>query len=107
MDPLNIILNIFTNYGSRYVDIKLTPMQEKIFQNKTTQYIMFFCVTYLGTNDFTKTCVIFLLVYLFINVLFNENSKYNILSTTFLYDEGIISNINDKKKLYYETLSNL
>ncbi len=108
MDPFNTVFNLFINYGSKFIDIeRLTPLQEKFFQNKTTQYIMFFCVTYLSTRDFFKTCVMFLTIYLFIYVLFNENSKYNILSTSFLYEEGIINNIESKKKLYYETLANL
>ena len=107
MDPLNILLPLITNYGSRYIDIQLTPLQEKILKNKAVQYFMYFLITYLGTNDILKSFIIVLLVYLFINILFNENSKYNILSKTYLLNVGIIQESDNFKSKYYEILSKL
>ncbi len=106
-DPLLLLSTVLMQVGARYIDIELTPLQIKILKDKHFQYIILFTMLYLSLNSVLKASIIVAIIYVFISILFNENSKFNILSNEFLFNEGLIDKINEKKKAYYKIINDL
>ena len=98
LEPLSIIFLILVQIGGRYLKIELTPAQQKIINNVVIQSIILFAIILMATKNIANSLIIVCFTYLCINILFNENHKYNILSKKWLIDENIIS-VNDYKSL--------
>lgn len=98
LEPLSIILLILVQIGGRYLKIELTPAQQKIINNVVIQGIILFAIILMATKNIANSLIIVCFTYLCINILFNENHKYNILSKKWLIEENIISG-NDYKSL--------
>ena len=98
LEPLSIIFLILVQIGGRYLKIELTPAQQKIINNVVIQSIILFAIILMATKNIANSLIIVCFTYLCINILFNENHKYNILSKKWLIDENIISG-NDYKSL--------
>lgn len=106
-DPLLALSMVLIQVGSRHLDIELTEMQKKIIKDKNVQIVILFCIIYMSTRSILKSLILILIFYIFINILFNEKNKYNILSKKWLYKEGILKNYKDIKSIYHNNLSNL
>jgi hypothetical protein len=98
LEPLSIIFLILVQIGGRYLKIELTPAQQKIINNVVIQSIILFAIILMATKNIANSLIIVCFTYLCINILFNENHKYNILSKKWLIDENIIPG-NDYKSL--------
>jgi len=98
LEPLSIIFLILVQIGGRYLKIELTPAQQKIINNVVIQSIILFAIILMATKNIVNSLIIVCFTYLCINILFNENHKYNILSKKWLIEENIISG-NDYKSL--------
>jgi hypothetical protein len=98
LEPLSIIFLILVQIGGRYLKIELTPAQQKIINNVVIQSIILFAIILMATKNIANSLIIVCFTYLCINILFNENHKYNILSKKWLVDENIIPG-NDYKSL--------
>jgi hypothetical protein len=98
LEPLSIIFLILVQIGGRYLKIELTPAQQKIINNVVIQSIILFAIILMATKNIANSLIIVCFTYLCINILFNENHKYNILSKKWLIEENIISG-NDYKSL--------
>ena len=98
IEPLSMIFLILVQVGGRYLRIELTPAQHKIINNVVVQSIILFAIILMATKNIANSLIIVCFTYLCINILFNENHKYNILSKKWLIDENIISG-NDYKSL--------
>lgn len=98
LEPLSIIFLILVQIGGRYLKIELTPAQQKIINNVVIQGIILFAIILMATKNIANSLIIVCFTYLCINILFNENHKYNILSKKWLIEENIISG-NDYKSL--------
>ena len=63
----------------------------------------------MATKSFAKSVIIVSLLYIFINVLFNENHKYNVLSKKWLIREKILKNskIKPLKDIYKKNIEHL
>ena len=107
LDPLLALSMVLIQVGSRHLDIELTDVQKKIIKNKFVQLVILFSIIYMSNRSVIRSLFLILLFYLFINILFNEKSKYNILSKKWLHEEGIINNYKDIKEIYYNNITSL
>jgi hypothetical protein len=98
MDPLLIISAATMQIGARHLDFDLTPLQKKIIKHKYFQILILFAILYISTKDAVKSVIILIILYICLNILFNENHKYNILSNDTEYN---------LKKIYYDSLNNI
>jgi len=98
MDPLLIISAATMQIGARHLDLDLTPFQKKIIKHKYFQIFILFTILYISTKDVFKSVIILIILYVCLNILFNENHEYNILSNDTEYN---------LKQMYYETLNNM
>lgn len=96
-DPISILMILIFQVGNRFAKITLTKAQEKILVHPVTQFVMFFCIAYYSTKNVITSLLIIVTAYLFLNVWFNENHKYNILSEKWLISEKIISQLPDTR----------
>jgi hypothetical protein len=109
IEPLSIFFLILVQFGGRYLKIELTPAQQKIINNSIFQTIILFSIVYMATKSFAKSVIIVLLIYISINVLFNENHKYNVLSRKWLIKEKILKE-NKKislKEIYKKNIEHI
>lgn len=109
IEPVSILFLILVQFGGRYLKVELTPAQQKIINNKIFQLILLFSIVYMATKNVSKTIVMVLLIYIFLNILFNENHKYNVLSKKWLVKEKIINknNVKPLKEIYKKNVNNL
>jgi len=109
LEPLSIIFLILVQIGGRYLKIELTPAQQKIINNVVIQSIILFAIILMATKNIANSLIIVCFTYLCINILFNENHKYNILSKKWLIEENIISNNDYKslKEIYIKNISSI
>jgi hypothetical protein len=98
IEPLSMIFLILVQIGGRFLKIELTPAQQKIINNVIIQSIILFAIILMATKNIVNSLIIVCFIYLCVNILFNENHKYNILSKRWLVEENIISS-NDYKSL--------
>jgi hypothetical protein len=109
IEPLYMIFLILVQVGGRYLRIELTPAQHKIINNVVVQFIILFAIILMATKNIGNTLIIVCFVYLCVNILFNENHKYNVFSKKWLIDENIISSKNYKslKDVYLKNITTI
>lgn len=107
IEPLSMIFLILVQVGGRYLKIELTPAQQKIINNVVIQSIILFAIILMATKNIGNSLIIVCFIYLCVNILFNENHKYNILSKKWLLEENIISigNYKSLKEIYLKNIS--
>jgi len=105
IDPLLLFSVMFMQIGSRHLDLELTPIQKKILKNKYIQYLILFSIIYISTRCFIKSLIIVCILYLFLKILLNENSKFNLISKNILKTEGLLSKDFNIKDLYYNNFN--
>lgn len=109
IEPLSMIFLILVQIGGRFLKIELTPAQQKIINNVIIQSIILFAIILMATKNIVNSLIIVCFIYLCVNILFNENHKYNILSKRWLIEENIISSNNYKslKEIYKKNISTI
>jgi hypothetical protein len=109
IEPLSILFLILVQFGGRYLKIELTPAQQKLINNSIFQSVLLFSLIYMATKDLFKSIVIMAVLYIFINILFNENNKYNVLSKKWLIEEKILEDKNFKslKEIYKNNIQKI
>lgn len=102
VDPISYIQLIFMHIGGRFLKFKVTPVQEKILDNKITQALIFYSLLLFSTKSFLKSFAIISLAYILLYVLMNEKSKYNIIPEKWLIDNNFKENKEyiSQKELY-------
>jgi hypothetical protein len=102
VDPISYIQLIFMHIGGRFLKFKVTPVQEKILDNKITQALIFYSLLLFSTKCFLKSFAIISLAYILLYVLMNEKSKYNIIPEKWLIDNNFKENKEyvSQKELY-------
>jgi hypothetical protein len=88
-DPLVSISFLFFQIGSRYLKIDVTKAQAKILSHPYVQGILYISIVYYSTRNIENTIIIFVMSYILVNILLNENSQYNILPSKLLYEENL------------------
>lgn len=74
------ILMILLNLGSRYIDIDFSENHRAFLSSKLLRRLIIFTIAFIATRDFVVSLIITcIFIIIFLN-LFNENSKYCIIS---------------------------
>jgi hypothetical protein len=109
IEPMSMIFLILVQVGGRYLRIELTPAQQKIINNVVVQSIILFAIILMATKNIGNSLIIVCFIYLCVNILFNENHKYNVLSKKWLVEENIISSSNYKslKDTYLKNIATM
>ena len=109
LDPMSYFQLIFMHIGGRFLKFKVTPVQEKLLENKVTQALIFYSLLVFSTKSLVKGFFILILAYLLLYVFLNEKSKFNLISKKWLIDNKFI--IDEKyipeKDLYKENLKKI
>ena len=85
LNPLNknkIFIGVsmlLLNLGSRFLIEELSETQEDLFNNKVFRRIVLFCVIFIATKDITTSFLLTGAFIVFVQGLFNEDSKYCIM----------------------------
>ena len=98
LEPASYLQIIFMHVGGRFLKFKVTPVQEKMLENKITQAIIFYSLLVFSTKSLVKGFIILLIAYLLLYILLNEKSNYNLISKKWLIDNKFI-----KKEKNYES----
>ena len=70
---------VLLNLGGKYLSIGVTPQQDKIFQMPWFKPLLFFTVLFVATRNFFAALWMGLGVYVLLDFLLNEKSRYYIL----------------------------
>ena len=107
LEPLSYIQIIFMHIGGRFLKFKMTPVQEKILDNRLTQALIFYSLLVFSTKSLLKGFIILIIAYLLMFVLLNEKSEYNLISKKWLIDNNFVKDKNyiSEKELYKAKLN--
>lgn len=107
LEPVLYLQIIFMHIGGRFLKFNVTPVQEKLLENKITQAIIFYSLLVFSTKSLIKGFIILVISYLLLYILLNEKSNYNLISKKWLIDNKFIikkdnyeSNIDIYKKTF-------
>lgn len=98
LEPASYLQIIFMHVGGRFLKFKVTPVQEKMLENRITQAIIFYSLLVFSTKSLIKGFIILVIAYLLLYILLNEKSNYNLISKKWLIDNKFI-----KKEENYES----
>jgi spore cortex formation protein SpoVR/YcgB (stage V sporulation) len=93
---------IFLNVFSKYVDIKLSKVQEKYLRNILTRELLIFCVAFLGTHNLVLSLILTASFMVLAGHFFNENSRFCIIPDKLKYISDQIDLDKDGKISDYE-----
>lgn len=74
---------IVLNISSRFVTIKLSKSMESYLKYTFSKQILIFAIAWMGTRDIYIALVVAILFTIFMDVLFNEDSYYCVLPSSF------------------------
>ena len=74
------IMMIILNLGSRFLIMELSESQEQLLSNKIIRRFVVFTVVFIATKDIYVSLVITSIFIILVSGLFNENSKYCIVT---------------------------
>ena len=74
------IMIIILNLGSRFLIMELSETQEQILSNKIIRRFVMFTVVFIATKDIYVSFVITAIFIILVSGLFNENSRYCIVT---------------------------
>ena len=74
------IMMIILNLGSRFIIMELSESQEQLLSNKIIRRFVIFTVVFIATRDIYVSLIITSVFIILVSGLFNENSKYCIVT---------------------------
>jgi len=77
------IMIIILNISSKFVNIKLSKTMESYLKNTFSRQLLVFAITWMGTRDIYIALFLTIIFTICIDILWNENSNYCILSEEF------------------------
>lgn len=89
------ILMILMNVGSKYIELGLTKTQEHALRTGLGREILIFCVVFLGTRDILLSILMTSAFIILSDYLFNENSRFCIMSKKMKRIAYLIDTNND------------
>ncbi len=89
---------LLLNLGSRFLIEELSESQEDLFNNKVFRRIILFCVIFIATKDIQTSFLLTAAFIVFVQGLFNENSKYCIMRKSNFANKGISKEEYNKAK---------
>jgi len=108
-EPLSIITLILVQIGGRFLKLDLTEMQKKLINHPIIQGIILLAIIFFTTKNLLLSILIVAFVFLLLQILLNENHKYNLLPRKWLLeqDENIDSSIKSIKDIYKENIKKM
>jgi hypothetical protein len=93
------IIMLILNIGSKYITIQFSPSQEAYIKNSIGRQLLIFAIAWMGSRDIYISLGMTAVFIVLTDYLFNETSKYCILSQSFkninkyidTNDDGIIT----------------
>lgn len=82
--------------GSKYLSLELTPYQKTLLKHPASQVVILTAIIYASTKDIQKTVIIISTIYLFLNVILNENHPMSI----------VLPNVDIKRAYFKQILEN-
>jgi len=106
IEPISLLMLLLVQVGGRFLKFELTKAQEKLIQNNMVQAIILFAIVFITTRNLITSILLVALVNICMHVLFNENSKYNILSKKWLRNEKLLKDdkLTSLKDIYYRNV---
>ena len=83
------------NVGSKYIELGLTKTQEHALRTGLGREILIFCVVFLGTRDILLSILMTSAFIILSDYLFNENSRFCIMSKKMKRIASLIDTNND------------
>jgi hypothetical protein len=74
------IMMLVLNLGSRFLVMELSDTQEQMLSNKIIRRFIVFTVVFIATKDIYVSLVVTAVFIILVSGLFNENSKYCIVT---------------------------
>lgn len=91
------ITMLMLNLGSKYLTIDISKTQEQFFKHSFVRKLTLFSVFFIATRDLVVSLILSLIFIFFTQSIFNENSKYSVISKTSTIEEN--NDIDYKKAL--------
>ena len=89
------IAMILLNVGSKYVDFKFSKSQEQLLRNGIAREILIFTIVFMGTRDIMYAIILTAAFIILSEHVFNEQSKYCLVSDKFKKISAMIDTNND------------
>lgn len=90
------IVMLLLNVGSKYIEIGLSKTQEQALRNALGREILIFSVVFMGTHDIILSIIMTAAFMVLSGHLFNEKSKYCIISKNLTKIQASIDVNNDE-----------
>ena len=74
------LMILFLNLGSKYLALEPSETQEQMLSNKIIRRVMVFTVVFVSTRDIWVSLITTAIFIVLVSGLFNENSKYCIIT---------------------------
>ena len=74
------LMILFLNLSSRYLALELSETQEQMLSNKLIRRFIIFTVVFVSTRDIWVSMIVTAVFIILVSGLFNENSKYCIMT---------------------------
>ena len=92
---------LMLNLGSKYLTIDISKAQENFFKHSIVRKLTLFSVFFIATRDLIVSSILSLVFIVFTQSIFNENSKYSVLSKPYSqYHDNDYEKAIDVIKLY-------
>jgi len=95
------IMIIILNISSKFVSVKLSKSIESYLKNTFSRQLLVFTIAWMGTRDIYIALIVTIIFSICIDILWNENSPYCILSEEFT--DYHLSLIEDSEKCNHFT----
>jgi hypothetical protein len=73
------IVMLIMNIGSKYAAVELSHTQESYLKYTLGRQLLIFSILWVGTRDIFSSLILTVIFILFVDYLFNENSRYCII----------------------------
>ena len=93
---------LLLNLGSRFLIEELSESQEDLFNNKVFRRIILFSVIFIATKDIKTSFLLTAAFIIFVQGLFNENSKYCIMRKSTFKNKNVSKEEYNKAKRIIE-----
>jgi len=95
------------NVGNRHVMFNFTERQKDLISHPITQNLIMFSMFYMGTRNVVLASIMWVVYWLVVRILLNENHDWNLFPRSWLKDKNEGFGAPDPTALYYENLKKL
>ncbi len=92
------LMILFLNLSSRYLALELSETQEQLLSNKIIRRFIIFTVVFVSTRDIWVSMIITAIFIILVSGLFNENSKYCIMTKPVM-KQVTLDDFNEAQKI--------